>query len=123
MKVILIFLLFPIFCLTQSKKDIGENFVEGLYSEKIEKSYSYLDSSVTDKLSLSHLKTTLLDVENQFGNFKGIIEVNNKGDVYYYYCNFDNTKIDMQIAFNDLNKIIGFFYVPHKDFSTTSTPK
>ncbi|PWW20131.1 DUF3887 domain-containing protein [Chryseobacterium sp. AG844] len=123
MKVILIFLLFPIFCLTQNKKDIGKDFVEGLYSKEIEKSYSYLDSSITTKFSLDQLKTTLRDVGYQFGNFKGITEINNEGSVYYYYCDFDKTKIDMQVAFNNSNKIVGFYYVPHKDFSSGNIPK
>ncbi|MDR6544085.1 hypothetical protein J2810_000107 [Chryseobacterium rhizosphaerae] len=121
MKIILIFLLFPIFCLTQNKKDIGKDFIEGLYSEKIEKSYSYLDSSITAKFSLEQLKATLADVGNQFGNFKGVIEVNNENNIYYYYCDFEKTKIDMMITFNDANKIAGFYYVPHKSFDTDNT--
>ena len=117
MKTILILLLFPVFFIAQNKKEIGKDFVEGLYNtNKIEKSYSYLSPSITDKFDLNQLKNTLTSVENQFGIFKTILEINNEDNIYYYYCEFDKTKIDMMITFNDSNKIVGFYYVPHKSF-------
>lgn len=118
MKTILILLLFPIFSIAQNKKEMGKDFVEGLYNtDKIEKSYSYLDPSITNKFDLNQLKKTLTNVETQFGNFKTILEINNEDNTYYYYCEFDKTKIDMMITFNNSSKIAGFYYVPHKSFT------
>lgn len=56
-------------------------------------------------------------IKQQIGSFKNIIDVNQEQNTYYYYSDFDKSKIDIQITFNDNNNIIGFYILPHKEFA------
>jgi len=57
------------------------------------------------------------DISNQLGPFKKIIEINRDNNSYYYYTEFAKSTLDIQITFDNTDKIIGFFFIPHKDFS------
>lgn len=98
-------------------KEIGNSFINSLLVEKnFSKSYSYFDENIKTKLSEIQLKETSEKLETQLGKFKSIIQTNNEVETYYYYSDFENMKLDIKISFNDNNKIIGFFFVPHKEF-------
>ncbi|MBN9336781.1 MAG: hypothetical protein J0I88_02880, partial [Chryseobacterium sp.] len=62
------------------------------------------------------LKSLEEQLEGQLGELKNILDVNNEKDTYYFYSDFSKTKLDIQITFNDANKIVGFYFVPHKVF-------
>ena len=52
----------------------------------------------------------------QLGKFKSVIETTNENETYLYYADFEKFKLDIRITFNEKSKIIGFFFVPHKEF-------
>ena len=112
-----------IFCLLISflsfsqNTEIGKSFINSLLVEKnYSKSYSYFDETVKTKISETILKDTSEKLEAQLGKFKSVIEINNEKETYFYYSDFENMKLDIKISFNENNKIIGFFFVPHKEF-------
>lgn len=99
-------------------KETGETFIKLLLQEKnYEKAYSCFDESAKSKISSELLKTTEQQLENQLGKFNNIIEINNENSTYFYYSDFEKMKLDIKITFNDANKILGFFFVPHKEFN------
>lgn len=110
-------ILSSIFSLAQSKKEIGNQFITTLLIEKKpEQAYAFFDLSISQQIPIDVLKTLPDQLEEQFGGLKNIIEINNDRDTYYFYSEFEKTKMDIQISFNNENKIVGFFLVPHKIF-------
>jgi uncharacterized protein len=102
--------------------EIGVSFINSLLLEKnYPKAYDFFDETVKTKISETILKETGEKLENQLGQFKSIIEINNKKETYFYYSDFENIRLDIQVSFNEKNKIIGFFFVPHKEFKKEST--
>lgn len=117
----IIFMSFPLLFFSQEKKEIGNIFIKALFIDKdYEKSYALFDSSISSQIPLSELKLLPEQIQKQLGEFKKIIEINNENSTYYYYSEFEKSKIDIQISFNENNKIIGFFFIPHKKFENTN---
>ncbi len=105
------------FSFSQNRKDIGTAFIKTLFVDKnIEKAHSFFDPSIGAQLPLDQLKAVTEQLQTQLGSFKDILEVNNEGSTYYYYSGFEKSKLDVQMTFNDSNKLIGFYIVPHKTF-------
>jgi dienelactone hydrolase len=117
-KILSLFLIFSVlFSLAQSKKEAGNEFIKNLFVEKnVEKAHTFFDSSIAGQVSTTDLKSLADQLEGQLGDLKNILEVNNEKDTYYFYSEFSKTKLDIQITFNDNNKIIGFYFTPHKIF-------
>ena len=106
-----------IFSSYSQKKEIGKTFIKTLLLENNYKlSYNYLDESIKLKVSVSLLEETVLQLESQLGKFKSIIASNNEKETYFFYSEFEKMELDIKITFNEENKIIGFFFVPHKEF-------
>ena len=106
-----------IFSSYSQKKEIGKTFIKTLLLENNYKlSYNYLDESIKLKVSVSLLEETVLQLESQLGKFKSIIDSNKEKETYFFYSEFEKMKLDIKITFNEENKIIGFFFVPHKEF-------
>lgn len=102
---------------SQDRKEIGNTFIKTLLVDKnIEKAHSYFDSSVGGQIPVEQLKAITEQLQGQIGGLKNIMEVNNEGNLYYYYSEFEKTKLDVQLTFGENNKLLGFFLVPHKTF-------
>ncbi|UQD57452.1 DUF3887 domain-containing protein [Flavobacterium sp. K5-23] len=112
------FLIFSTLSFSQNNNKItGEGFMKSLLQDKnYQEAYSYFDESIKDKISEKLLEDTVIQLANQLGEFKSIIEVNIEKNTVYYYSDFEKMKLDVKITFNDTNKIIGFFFAPHKEF-------
>jgi uncharacterized protein len=116
-----LFIIFSGIVYSQNNEN-GVMFIKSLLQEKdYSKSYSFFDETVKTQISETVLKETAEKLESQLGQFKSIIEINNENQTYFYYSDFENMKLDIQISFNENNKIIGFFFVPHKEFKKEST--
>lgn len=119
MKKLLTFFLIAcsLFLFSQDKKEIGNTFIKALLVDKdIEKAHSFFDPSVSSQLPVEQLKAVTEQLQGQLGGLKSIMEVNNEGNIYYYYTEFGKNKLDIQLTFNENNKLMGFFLVPHKTF-------
>lgn len=102
---------------SQDRKEIGNTFIKALLVDKnAEKAHSYFDPSVAGQIPVDQLKAITEQLQGQIGSLKIILEVNNEGNIYYYYSEFEKTKLDVQLTFGENNKILGFFLVPHKPF-------
>lgn len=101
---------------------LGKTFINFLFIEKdYSKAYTLFDESIKSQISETLLEETISQIENQFGKFNSIIEINNEVETYFYYSGFENMKLDVKISFNENSKIIGFFFVPHKEFKKENT--
>lgn len=104
---------------SQDKKEIGNTFIKTLFVDKnIEKAHAFFDPSVASQIPVEQLKAVMEQLQEQLGGLKNILEVNKEGNIYYYYSEFGKSKLDVQLTFNENNKLLGFFLVPHKTFET-----
>lgn len=121
----IIFIILNFFSLqlfSQNHKDNGTNFIFSLLVNKeYDISLSYFDKSLTEIITVSSLQDITKQIENQIGKFKNVLEVNEIDNIYYFYSEFENQKLDIQLSFNKDNKIVGFFFVPHKEFKKENT--
>jgi pimeloyl-ACP methyl ester carboxylesterase len=110
-------LLISFLCFSQNNEN-GVLFIKSLLQEKdYEKAYSFFDDAVKSQLTQKSLEDTAQQLEGELGKFKSIIEIHNeKETTAYYYSDFENVKLDIKISFNTDKKIIGFFFVPHREF-------
>ncbi|RXM38833.1 hypothetical protein BOQ62_15040 [Chryseobacterium sp. CH21] len=117
-KLLTLFLaVYSLLSFSQDRKEIGNTFIKALLIDKnIEKAHSYFDSSVAGQIPVEQLKAVTEQLQGQIGGLKNILEVNNEGNIYYYYTEFEKTKLDVQLTFSEGNKLLGFFLVPHKTF-------
>lgn len=120
----LFFLLMPLFYFSQNSTiDIGSKFITMSFKNKdFDKAYNCLDTSITSSFKISDLQNLVGLFEGQHGVFKNIVEVNpsKKENTYLYYCEFEKTKIDLMISFNESKLINGFYFIPHKDSSNST---
>ncbi|MFZ3274540.1 MAG: DUF3887 domain-containing protein [Lutibacter sp.] len=120
----IVLLLISLFSFSQNQhKETGETFIKLLLLEKnYEKAYSFFDDSIKSKISEELLKTTEQQLENQLGKFNNIIEINQENTTYFYYANFEKMKLDIKITLSEANKILGFFFAPHREFIKKNLP-
>lgn len=118
-KLLTLFLtLLSLLSFSQSRKDIGAQFIKALFTDKnAEKAHTFFDASVAGEIKAADLTMVTGQLQDQLGTFKNILEVNNEKDSYYYYSEFEKSKLDIQITLTTGDKIIGFFLVPHKTFA------
>lgn len=117
MRLLLFVLFFPVLFFSQQKEK-GAEFINLLLVKKeFNSAYSFFSEEMKTQISLPVLQQTVEQIEGQLGKFKNVIEVNNENkNIYFYYSEFEKAKLDIQIAFDDKSQIIGFFFVPHKEF-------
>lgn len=98
-------------------KEIGQNFVETFLKEKnFEKTLTFLDASIKDKITIDFLSKTSSQLDTQLGAYQQIISVTNKDNAFSYYCQFANVSLDFEIKFKE-DKILGFFLKPHQEIN------
>lgn len=116
-KIFLIVLLSASIASISQNQETGKYFIQTLLQDKdYSKAYTFFDETMKNIISESVLKETVEKLEKQLGKFKSVIETNSEKETYSYYSDFDNLKLDIKISFGENKKIIGFFFVPHKEF-------
>lgn len=122
MKKLLLFVFLGFYSFTFSQvshQELGKQFINDLLVDKNpEKSFSYFDNKLKSMVTISKLLEINETLEKQIGAFKSILETNSIEETYYYYCEFEKTKLDIKLAFNDKNEMTGLLFTPHKDFKT-----
>ena len=104
-----------------SNKELGKQFINDLLVEKnTEKSFSYFDDKLKSMVPISKLKEIDETLGKQIGAFKSILETNSIQQTYYYYCEFEKTKLDIKLSFNEKSELNGLLFTPHKEFVTAS---
>ncbi|SIQ86501.1 hypothetical protein SAMN05880574_12933 [Chryseobacterium sp. RU37D] len=100
----------------------GKEFINlSLVKKEYNSAYSYFDKEVQTQITLPVLQQTIELIEEQLGQFKKIIEINHQKSTFFFYSEFEKAKLDIQITFNNENKIVGFYFIPHKDFENNNS--
>lgn len=119
-KILFLLALFPIFSFAQSAQENGTAFIQKFFEKNFKEASTFFDESVKAQITPELLEKTQAALQEQIGDYKKTIEVNEKIEEPYkalfYYSEFEKTKLDIKLVFNDKNKMVGFFIVPHKEF-------
>jgi|GEM_PF-2052208 len=119
-KILLAFAILPLFSFAQTAQENGTAFIQKLFDKHFDEAAVYFDESVKAQVTPEVLKQTEAAIGQQLGDFKKTLEMNEEDEenykVWYYYSEFDKAKLDIKLVFNDKSKLVGFFFVPHKEF-------
>lgn len=114
---ILFLILVSLLSFAQDRKELGNAFIKTILVDKnAEKAHASFDASIAEQIPVTELKNAVDQILGNLGAFKNVLEINQENNKYYYYSEFEKSKLDIQITFNEQNKIIGFLLVPHKIF-------
>lgn len=120
LKISIIITLLPLFSFAQSAKETGLTFINKLSQKQYTEAAAFFDENVKEQVTPQVLEQTEAAITQQLGSYKTNIETNEETEeeynVIYYYSQFENQKLDIKLVFNTQNKIVGFFFVPHKEF-------
>lgn len=125
---ILLMLLLPFFSIAQDAKEkIGLDFIQKLLVEKeYEPLMESFDPSVKSQINPSILQQASEGISAQLGAYQKNLGVQHQDQdgfsTYYYYSQFENQSLDIQISFSSTDKIVGFFFVPHQDYNKKKAP-
>lgn len=119
-KTLLVFAILPLFSFAQTAQENGTAFIQKFFEKNYKEANAFFDESVNAQITPELLEKTETALQQQLGDYKKTIEVNEEQEApyktLYYYSEFDKTKLDIKLVFNDKNKMVGFFLVPHKEF-------
>ena len=126
-KIILAFSVLPLFSFAQTAEENGTSFIQKFFAKNFNDAISYFDESVKSQITPDFLMKTEETIGQQIGNFKKILDVNEENEapykVLYYYSEFEKMNLDIKLTFNDKNKIVGFFFIPHKEIDKDKNKK
>lgn len=120
---ILLMILLPFFAIAQDAKEkMGLDFIQKLLVEnEYEPLMESFDPSVKSQINPSILQQAAEGISTQLGAYQknlGIQHQDKDGfSTYYYYSQFENQSLDIQISFSSNDKIVGFFFIPHQDYN------
>lgn len=118
---ITLLLCFPFCVFAQTAKENGITFLRYLFQQEYEKAMTLIDESVTPQLSPLVLRQVVTSSVQQLGNYASNLDIHEEiSDAFtsvFYYTKFEKQSLDIKITFSQQNKVIGFFFVPHKDFA------
>lgn len=101
-------------------------FVNLLIQQKFDDATSKFNDTVKSKLSAEGLKSVWLTQLTQLGEFQKIIrtrsDIVKQYRVAYVTCQFKNVVIDIQLTFDNTDKIAGLFFIPAKSVVEYSPP-
>ncbi len=100
----------------KDEKQLSINFAEHFKNAQYHEMYLMFDTMLTHKISESVLKTSMDGLIKQVGVIDSYtfikVEKDDKFNKTYTECHFKNSTLDIELAFNSAQLIIGFHLVP-----------
>ena len=100
----------------KDEKQLSLDFAEHFKNAQYHEMYLMFDTMLTHKITENVLKTSMGGVMNQLGVISDYAfikqEKGDKVDRTYTECHFKNSTLDIELAFNSVQLIIGFHLVP-----------
>ena len=130
MKSFFSFLLLFIFSLSlkaQTNEELSVSFIQKLERQQFDSCFAMFDTSMANKFNAGMLEGMWGQIPKYMGEYKGYstIESSKKDsmDIVAVRCEFAKTKMDLQFAYNDAQKIMGMYFVPPKSKNAYVTPE
>lgn len=118
LKIILI-LLFPLVSLSQTNEELSISFIKKLQNQQFDSCHKMFDTVVSNKISSTMLEQMWQSIPKYMGEYKSFstitTEKKDSNTVVFILCEFEKTKMDLQLAYNTQKKIVGIFFTPPKN--------
>lgn len=117
---ILIFLITFTFSSTaQTTEELSVSFVKQLERQQYDSCYAMFDTVMANKFSVGMLEQMWQSLPKYMGEYKGYSTVTSEKkdslEVVFVRCEFEKTKMDLQIAYSKSKKIVGMYFTPPKN--------
>ncbi|MES2762790.1 MAG: DUF3887 domain-containing protein [Bacteroidota bacterium] len=130
MKLIYAFVFFTVFLsssIAQNYEETSIAFIKKLERQQFDSCFAMFDTSLADKFNVGMLEGMWGTIPKYMGEYKGYstVESSKKDsmDIVAVRCQFEKTKMDLQFAYYNSNKIMGMYFVPPKNKTAYNTPE
>lgn len=111
----------------QTNEELSVSFIKKLERQQFDSCFAMFDTSMANKFNAGMLEGMWGQIPKYMGEYKGYstIESSKKDsmDIVAVRCEFAKTKIDLQFAYNEAQKIMGMYFVPPKSKTAYITPE
>jgi uncharacterized protein len=111
----------------QTTAEISETFLNKMIRLQFDSCQSYLDTSVSNKLSAEMMGEMWERIPQYVGEFKSYGDIRTEKadslEAVLILCTFEKTKLDLKLAYNSSKKIVGFFFLPPKSKTAYNLPE
>ena len=118
--VLLLFLLYSFtFLSAQTCEPITQKFMSFMLKAEFDSCQQYFDTSLSNKFSAEMMKEMWSGMSRFLGDFKSYsdfsFEKTDTTEINTVRCNFEKTKLDLHLTYNQSQKMIGIFFKPAKN--------
>jgi dienelactone hydrolase len=122
-----LFLVINFSLFSQNTYDLSLRFIKHLEKQAFDSCYMMFDTIISNKISSDMLSQTWSGMTRYMGDYKTFSSITSERhdtlEISYVRCEFEKSKIDLQLVFNSPpNKIIGMFFSPPKNQSIYNYP-
>ncbi len=125
-QVALLLIVLVSFCKAQTYVSTSVKFMQYLQQEKFDSCQQFMDTSLTNKISTDMMKEMWGNMSRFVGDYKGYSSITStKTDTTVttlVRCEFEKTKMDLALTYNQTHKLIGLFFKPAKSSTAHIEP-
>ena len=111
----------------QTNEELSVSFINKLERQQFDSCFAMFDTSMANKFNAGMLESMWGQIPKYMGEYKGYstVESSKKDsmDIVAVRCEFAKTKMDLQFAYNNAQKIMGMYFVPPKSKNAYVTPE
>lgn len=122
----LLLLVFTGFCKAQTYVSTSVKFMQFLQQTEFDSCQQFMDTSLTNKISTDMMKEMWSGISRLMGEYQGYSAITStKTDTTVttlVRCQFEKTKMDLALTYNQSHKMIGLFFKPAKSSTAHIEP-
>lgn len=112
----------------QTSEEISASFIKKLERQQFDSCYAMFDTVIANKISVDMLSQMWASIPRYMGEYKGYTsitkEVKDSFELVFVRCEFEKTKMDLQLVFEEPpKKIVGMFFTPPKNKTAYVAPE
>lgn len=113
--------------LAQTNEEKSVLFIKQLERQQFDSCFTMFDSVMASQFTATMLENMWQSVPKYMGEYKGFTTVESTKkdsiDLVAVRCEFEKTKMDLQFAYNNSQKIVGMYFVPPKNKTAYTMPE
>ena len=117
--VLILLISFTFSSTSQTNEELSVSFVKQLERHQYDSCYAMFDTVMANKFSVSMLETMWQSLPRYMGEYKGYSTITSEKkdslEVIFVRCEFEKTKMDLQMAYSKSKKIVGMYFTPPKN--------
>lgn len=117
--ILILLITFTFSSTSQTNEELSISFVKQLERHQYDSCYAMFDTVMANKFSVGMLEQMWQSLPKYMGEYKGYSTVTTEKkdslDVVFVRCEFEKTKMDLQMAYSKSKKIVGMYFTPPKN--------